>query len=82
MRRIRGFLTDLFKAGLFWLVCALCQLQRDEAWVGCFVRSVLMFFAVAGAWSVVGFLEVFSDLSGRFRFLEVGSDFCDFTYGR
>ena len=25
-----------------------------------------------------GFLEVVSDLSGRFRFLEVGSDFCDF----
>ena len=34
-------------------------------------------FVVAGAWSAVGFLEVVSDLSGRFRFLEVGSDFCD-----
>ena len=46
--RIRGFLTDLFKAGLFWLVSALHQLQRIEAQVGCFVRSVLMFLAVAG----------------------------------
>ena len=35
-------------------------------------------FAMAGAWSAVGFPEVVSDLSGRFRFLEVGSDFCDF----
>ena len=67
---------------MLWLVSVLCQLQQDAAQVGCFVRSVLMFFAAAGAQSVVGFLEVGSDLSGRFRFLEVGSDFCDFTYGR
>ena len=76
MRRIRGFLTDLFKAGLFWLVSALCQLQRVEAQVGCFVRSVLMFLAAAGVQGVVGSFEVGSDFTGsfqisrgRFRFL-------------
>ena len=57
------FLTDLFKAGLLWLVSALCKLQRGEAWVRCFVRSVLMFLAVAGAQGAAGFLEVGSDFS-------------------